>query len=297
MKIRSLFWLFLIFLVLNGEEISKTKDDCPDMYSLPDTVLKFVANKYDVAPADLDKAGGGFCQDFNDDGVWEYVISINSELLDTFKGTAGYAEYFIFKKDNDNYKYIGGFNSRDWWLGKEKTKGYWDIYDSHHMSVYCNVHSIYKWNGSEYEFKESKMYLSDFEFKKSFTVKEANEYAHRLYKQDSLYKAIRLWKLAYDAPLIYWKPKKKIDYMWFEIANNLGYAYYKNEDYSEAITVLREVIKYDSTRAVAYFNLGEVYEAVADTNLAVENYKKSYQLDSLAKRVETIKKKLEKLGE
>jgi len=287
MKISSLFCLFLIFLIVDGKEINKTKDDCPDMYSLPDTVLNFIANQYDVSPADLDKAGGGFCQDFNDDGVWEYVISINSDFLYDLPTTAGCAEYFIFKKDNGNYTCIGGFGGRDWWLGKIKTKGYWDIYTSHHMSFYCDIHNIYKWNGSEYEFREKNILL--YEDNKVFSVREANEYAHRLYKQDSLCKAIRFWKLAYDFG--------GSDYMWFEIANNLGYAYFRNGDYSEATTVLKEVIKYDSTRAVAYFNLGEVYEAIADTNLAIENYKKSYQLDSLAKRAEIIKSKLEKLGE
>lgn len=100
----------------------------------------------------------------------------------------------------------------------------------------------------------------------------------------NLSEAINVWKEAYHYIVL--------GEGWIELANNLGYAYFRAGSSDTPIKVLNEIIECDSTRALAYCNLGEVYEAKGDTSTAAANHKKYLQFESAGIRAKTIRTKL-----
>jgi len=60
--------------------------------------------------------------------------------------------------------------------------------------------------------------------------------------------------------------------------NNLGYAYMKKKDYSNAEFYFKKAIKTNKNFCVAYCNLGELYSLKGDRNKAIDNLKKAVSL-------------------
>lgn len=61
--------------------------------------------------------------------------------------------------------------------------------------------------------------------------------------------------------------------------NLLGWVYVKKEDYENAEKYLTKALEIDPELAAAYLNLGTMYEAQEEFTLAIENYKKAYNLN------------------
>jgi Tetratricopeptide repeat len=77
--------------------------------------------------------------------------------------------------------------------------------------------------------------------------------------------------------------------------NNLGFAYYKMGQLAEAVNYFKEAIACDSSRAVAYLNLGDAYVKLNRNAEARLAYTKYLELAPDAKSAPDVKKKLEAL--
>jgi tetratricopeptide (TPR) repeat protein len=77
--------------------------------------------------------------------------------------------------------------------------------------------------------------------------------------------------------------------------NNLGFADYKMGKYEEAVEYLKETTHCDSTRAVAYLNLGDAYAKLNRNADARQAYEKYLELTPDSKSAADVKKKLDAL--
>lgn len=106
--------------------------------------------------------------------------------------------------------------------------------------------------------------------------KQLNEQALHLFKQGKLQEAISIWerasKLAIDQKVRLTSNA--------EVLNNLGFAYFKlgRDHYPEAIEYLKSALVIDANRWTIYLNLGDIYMAMVQQALAVDNYKKVLEL-------------------
>jgi len=265
--------------------------------SLPDTVAKEIWNeyrkKYDDKEIDMidftwqDLKEGSFVYkiDVNDDSVFEFYIEAGAKDsigMQVLRSIGGNGDNYIFQKKGNQYSKICEFEGSTGWLGDNKINGYRNFYGWIHMSFDSGIRTLYKWNGEKYIKIKTESVFGYKEY--MLTLRQANELGLKLLKENKTNEVIELWDRAY----MYFHEDG-----WSELANNLGYVYYKAGDYSNAIDVLYKVIKRDSLRALAYHNLAEVYEAMSDTNSAIENYKKYLALDSLSNRAERIRRKID----
>lgn len=265
--------------------------------SFPDTIAKEIWNdyktKYDNMQIDRieftwqDLKEGSFVHeiDVNDDSIFEYYIEAgakDSTGTQILRSIGGNGDNYIYQKKDDRYIKICEFEGSTGWFGDNKTKGYWDIYGSIHVSAFSSLEIYCRWNGERYvrEKFEMVMYWRDMRL----TARQANNVGLELFNKEKYTEVIELWESAYRS--------LRSQEGWVELANNLGYTYLKICEHDKAIKVLNDVIRCDSSRALAYYNLAEVYEAMSDTNSAIENYEKYLTLDSLSKRAVNVREKL-----
>jgi len=62
----------------------------------------------------------------------------------------------------------------------------------------------------------------------------------------------------------------------------MGWAYYKLDSLEKAIECFQRAVKINPKLAVAWYNLGLVYDTLHDNEKAVEYYKKAEELTSSA---------------
>jgi hypothetical protein len=81
-----------------------------------------------------------------------------------------------------------------------------------------------------------------------------------------------------------------------QLANNAGFAYYKMGNYEQCLVSLKQALNYDPKRAVAYFNLGDVYVKLNRIVEARQAYTKYLELVPDSKSALDVKKKLDALA-
>ena len=78
--------------------------------------------------------------------------------------------------------------------------------------------------------------------------------------------------------------------------NQLGWALFQTGDMAGAERELREAVRLDPDRAIAYANLGEVYRVRGDTPRAVTNYRRFLELNREPRRERIATEKLRSMG-
>ncbi|HEY0153993.1 MAG TPA: protein kinase [Longimicrobium sp.] len=78
--------------------------------------------------------------------------------------------------------------------------------------------------------------------------------------------------------------------------NQLGWALFQSGDLAGAERELRETVRLDPNRAIAYANLGEVYRVRGQKPAAIANYRRFLQLNTNARREEIARGKLRGMG-
>jgi hypothetical protein len=78
--------------------------------------------------------------------------------------------------------------------------------------------------------------------------------------------------------------------------NQLGWALFQSGDMAGAERELRETVRLDPNRAIAYANLGEVHRVRGETRAAVANYRRFLELNTDARRERIAREKLRGMG-
>jgi Flp pilus assembly protein TadD len=78
--------------------------------------------------------------------------------------------------------------------------------------------------------------------------------------------------------------------------NQLGWALFQSGEMAGAERELREAVRLDPGRDIAYANLGEVYRVQGDTQRAVENYRRFLALNRDPRRERIATEKLRGMG-
>ena len=78
--------------------------------------------------------------------------------------------------------------------------------------------------------------------------------------------------------------------------NQLGWALFQSGDMAGAERELRETVRLDPNRAIAYANLGEVYRVRGQTPAAVANYRRFLELNTDERRERIAREKLRRMG-
>ncbi|HEX8211483.1 MAG TPA: serine/threonine-protein kinase [Longimicrobium sp.] len=78
--------------------------------------------------------------------------------------------------------------------------------------------------------------------------------------------------------------------------NQLGWALFQSGDLAGAERELRETVRLDPNRAIAYANLGEVYRVRGQTPAAIANYRRFLELNTNERREEIARGKLRGMG-
>jgi Flp pilus assembly protein TadD len=78
--------------------------------------------------------------------------------------------------------------------------------------------------------------------------------------------------------------------------NQLGWALFQNGDMAGAERELRETVRLDPKRAIAYANLGEVHRVRGETAAAVANYRRFLELNTDERRERIAREKLRGMG-
>lgn len=81
-----------------------------------------------------------------------------------------------------------------------------------------------------------------------------------------------------------------------EFANNIGFAWYRDGKFEDALGWLQQAISLDPGRAVAYLNLGDAHAKLNHNAQAGEAYSKYLELAPDSKSAPEVKKKLEALS-
>jgi tetratricopeptide (TPR) repeat protein len=76
------------------------------------------------------------------------------------------------------------------------------------------------------------------------------------------------------------------------LANNAGFAYYKMGNYEQSFVSLRQALKYDPKRAVAYLNLGDTLVKLKRNSEARQAFTKYLELAPNSKSASDIRAKL-----
>jgi tetratricopeptide (TPR) repeat protein len=117
--------------------------------------------------------------------------------------------------------------------------------------------------------------------------RQLNDQALKLFKKGKILEAISIWE---EASKIAIDPKVQLTSN-AEVLNNLGFAYYKLGSiyYPKAIEYLQSALVIDPNRWTIYLNLGDLYKAINQRALAVENYKKVLELNPNYKYANKLK--------
>ena len=78
-------------------------------------------------------------------------------------------------------------------------------------------------------------------------------------------------------------------------ANNLGFVYFKQNQFDQAARWFENTLKIDPSRAIAYLNLGDAYGALKANEKAREAYQTYLELSPSPNSAEAVKLRLEKL--
>jgi hypothetical protein len=78
--------------------------------------------------------------------------------------------------------------------------------------------------------------------------------------------------------------------------NQLGWALFQSGDLAGAERELRETVRLDPNRAIAYANLGEVYRVRGETRQAIANYRRFLELNTDRRREQIARAKLRGMG-
>ncbi len=134
----------------------------------------------------------------------------------------------------------------------------------------------YSWNGKEYEDATKRDKIKNGE--------QLNEKALNLFRQNKIQAAIRIWKHIDEE-------FKVAD---AEVLNNLGFAYYKlgRSHYPEAIEYFQRASVVDPNRWTIYLNLGDLYKAIGQRAIAIDNYKKVLDLNPNYKYANKLKREI-----
>lgn len=153
-----------------------------------------------------------------------------------------------------------------------------DIQASWHMGADKSVGTLYIWNGNRYISSEVK------------DSERLNQEALEYFKKGNIEQAITIWKKAKDFAII---PGLGFTSN-AEVLNNLGFAYYKmgRDYYPEAIEYLKSALEVDPNRLTIYLNLGDIYKAMVQRALAVDNYKKVLELKPDYKYAARLKREI-----
>jgi len=98
-------------------------------------------------------------------------------------------------------------------------------------------------------------------------IKKAHQNALLEYQNDHLTQAINLMEDAGVEKILNEKPTDLSSGNYINILNDYGYFLSKVGEYKKALPILERVIKLDENRAVAYLNLGDLYQKLADENV------------------------------